>query len=36
MLEGTLQILKEGLRLLWVNMGHKFSAEEVEGVIPLV
>jgi hypothetical protein len=36
MLEGTLQILKETLRLLSVDVGHEFSAEEVEGVIPLV
>jgi hypothetical protein len=36
MLKGTLQILKEALRLLSVDLGHEFSAQEVEGVIPLV
>jgi hypothetical protein len=36
MLKGTLQILKETLRLLSVDVGHEFSAQEVEGVVSLV
>jgi len=35
-LQGTLQILKETWRLLRWELGQEFSAEEVEGVVPLV
>ena len=36
MLQGTLQVLKETWRLLGGELTQEFSAEEVEGVVPLV
>ena len=36
MLQGTLQVLKETWRLLGGEVTQEFSAEEVEGIVPLV
>ena len=35
-LKGTLQVFKESLGLISVDLGHEFSAEEVVGVVPLI